>query len=312
MIVAITICTRQRPVLLAAALESLTRLCVPQDVVLQVIVVENDVEARSKDIVTSFADRLNISHHLESEPGLSPARNRCIEEALKVDALWIASTDDDAEVHPNWIAAYLDATSYYPRALAFMGRSRFLYPLDMPEWYPVPDSKPMQTGSTAWLYSTSNAFYNRAVVASDGLNLRFDNDFRFSGSEDTDFFSRLRIIQGPILWVEEALVFEEVIQERNSLKWRFKRMLRDGNNLGRIKLKHNGNVAGALAIIQFVLKMMGYGILKTVKGGIILVFNELEGMKLLAFGLADFVFAAGVFSAFFMTPPVPYKKTDGF
>ena len=311
MLVAITICTKQRPVLLSAALASLVRLQTPKGVTIKVVVIENDTAEHSRKIVEEFASALDIYYFLETEPGLSPARNRCIKEALQLGADWIASTDDDAEVHSGWISAFVDASSRHPQTLAFMGRSRFLYPTRLPEWFPAPNSTPIATGTIASLYSTSNAFYCRDVFAADGLDMRFDMDFRFSGGEDTEFFTRLRLKHGPIMWVEEALVFEVVVAERNSVRWRFSRALRDGKNLGRIYVKHFGKVAGTFSSLHTAYRLVVFGLLKLLRGGATMLVNDQLGLKLAYQGLNDLVFTAGLLMSNFTTPPTPYRKIHG-
>lgn len=93
--VSVVICTRDRPEPLKRCLASLQTLVQPPH---QIIVVDNAPRsALTRQLVAQFP---RVQYVLEPRPGLSVARNTGIAHS-KGD--WIAFTDDDVVVHPNWL-----------------------------------------------------------------------------------------------------------------------------------------------------------------------------------------------------------------
>lgn len=92
--VSVVICTRDRPVPLAACLAALARQTVrPREV----IVVDN---ASVSDDTRLAALAANVSYVREDRPGLDYARNA---GALAASGDIVAYTDDDVVLHPRWI-----------------------------------------------------------------------------------------------------------------------------------------------------------------------------------------------------------------
>src|SRR5574338_167399 len=120
----IAICTWNRAPLLAMTLE---RLCEP-DVLTgscEVIVVDNGSTDATPDVVARYRDRLPLRTVRESEQGISPARNRALDEAAGAHLIYI---DDDVLVGPGWLDAYRTAFRAHPDAGVFGGPiiARFL------------------------------------------------------------------------------------------------------------------------------------------------------------------------------------------
>lgn len=104
-------CTWNRASLLSRTLDSLTRLTVPDGVKLSVIVVNNNSNDDTDEVLESFAQTPFAAKHrvlriLESQQGHTFARNRAIEESTGDLILW---TDDDVLVSEDWLAKYVAA-----------------------------------------------------------------------------------------------------------------------------------------------------------------------------------------------------------
>ncbi|NMG06644.1 glycosyltransferase [Brasilonema sp. UFV-L1] len=110
--VSVVVCTRNRPEQLVRCLRSLQKLSPsPQ----QIIVVDN---APSDDATRQLVAQMpGIQYVLESRPGLSVARNTGIRHST---GDIIAFTDDDVEVHPDWIAR-LQQSFENPKVMAVTG-----------------------------------------------------------------------------------------------------------------------------------------------------------------------------------------------
>lgn len=93
--ISVIICTRDRAEELARCLQSLQQLTAAPE---EVIVVDNAPSSNATQKIT--AQFRNVRYLLEPRPGLSIARNAGLREAT---GNLIAFTDDDVEVHPNWI-----------------------------------------------------------------------------------------------------------------------------------------------------------------------------------------------------------------
>lgn len=93
--ISVVVCTRERPEALERCLRSLDDLSVRPD---EIIVVDN--APRTDATLQLVRSRPNITYVLEARPGLSKARNAGLQHA---SGEIIAFTDDDVEVHPDWL-----------------------------------------------------------------------------------------------------------------------------------------------------------------------------------------------------------------
>lgn len=94
--VSVVICTRDRPEALKRCLQSIVQLSAQPD---EIVVVDNaTTTGATRDLVAQIPQ---VRYILEPQPGLSHARNA---GARHSTGDIIAFTDDDVEVHPDWIA----------------------------------------------------------------------------------------------------------------------------------------------------------------------------------------------------------------
>jgi GT2 family glycosyltransferase len=110
-----TICTHNRPTLLARALDSLqSQNVVPQSI----LVVDNaPPDDRTRQLVKT---RFPLVHYVcEPTPGLNFARNRAVRETAE-DV--VAFLDDDAVATPSWIAALAAVFNAHERVAVCTGR----------------------------------------------------------------------------------------------------------------------------------------------------------------------------------------------
>ncbi len=127
----LTVCTRQRPVMLAACLQSIARQEPVDGWDFEVVVVENDVTEHVRPVVAAIAENSphRISYVHEPEIGIPMARNRGVEAALDLGANWIACVDDDETLTRHWLPNMIAAIERYnvevitgPARLDFGGR----------------------------------------------------------------------------------------------------------------------------------------------------------------------------------------------
>jgi glycosyltransferase involved in cell wall biosynthesis len=109
------VCTRNRPQGLTRLLESLQAQRYPVDVVIVDNAPDDDATQR---VARRFADRLDLTYAVEPRPGLSWARNRCIEVSRSQVIAWV---DDDERCDPWWAAEIARAIVEHPDAEAVCG-----------------------------------------------------------------------------------------------------------------------------------------------------------------------------------------------
>ncbi len=129
--VTVSICTWNRAPLLRSALESLRAVEVPEGVRFELLVVDNGSSDETPEVLREHASALPLRVVCEPEPGLSRARNRATAEARGELLLWI---DDDVQVEPGWLAAYLEASRRHPDASFFGGATLPWFERPPPAW----------------------------------------------------------------------------------------------------------------------------------------------------------------------------------
>jgi glycosyltransferase involved in cell wall biosynthesis len=95
--ISVIIATRNRAYWLADTLQSLSRQTRPAD---EIIVVDNASEDNSREVVSSFQDKLPIKYLYEGKKGIPYARN-CGATAARGDI--VAFVDDDTVTDENWL-----------------------------------------------------------------------------------------------------------------------------------------------------------------------------------------------------------------
>jgi len=131
MLVTVGICTWNRAPLLRETLAALTRSTPPPRLEWEVLVVDNGCTDGTESVVAEFRERLPIRSVVEPAPGLSNARNRCIDESRGDYLLW---TDDDVLVEADWLREYARAFQEFSAAAVFGGPVLPRFEGDRPEW----------------------------------------------------------------------------------------------------------------------------------------------------------------------------------
>lgn len=127
----VAICTFNRAESLRRTLRSLVALRVADHLDWEVVVVNNNCNDHTDNVIASFSDRLPIRREFEPQRGLSWARNRAVQAAEGNYILWI---DDDVVVDPDWAAAYAQAFHQWPGAAVFAGPIVPRYVPPVPKW----------------------------------------------------------------------------------------------------------------------------------------------------------------------------------
>jgi succinoglycan biosynthesis protein ExoM len=258
--ISVCVCTYKRPDLLARLLDALANQIVDAAFAFDVVVVDNDSDRSSEEVVRSNAlsKDIEVSYYGEPERNISLARNRAVRNAA---GNLIAFIDDDERPVSDWLV-HLYRTMKRHGADAVLGPVIPDFPAAAPSWLKkgrLFDRKRHPTGSSisAGDARTGNVLMDRSLFAEG--QLWFDPAFGRTGGEDSDFFAR-QFREGRVfVWCDEAIAYEAVPSERCKALFHVRRLwragtlhgewIRDGRRPGGAVLVKNVAVLGACALL---------------------------------------------------------------
>ena len=232
-LVTVCICTFRRPEGVINAIKSIVEQKIPEGWQLEIVVVDNDRNSTLGDTIKRSFDQMqgsviNFNYVIETQSGVSFARNRCLLEAR---GTLIAFIDDDEHATPLWLVRMIAQLENSDTDAVF-GPVLSEYATKPPCWlkdYPIQDCFRFPTGKMlGWGDTrTGNVLLRRSLL--EKVN-KFDNRFAKTGSEDTFFFYQAETQGAKYVWCDEAIVQEHVPLERMSRKWVLRRHFIGGRN----------------------------------------------------------------------------------
>jgi len=216
----IVICTYHREALLTKALESIMAQPRPQNLDVDVLVVDNSDQATARDVVELCSDKSPFGMRwAEAHPAnIAVARNVGVQQAA---CDYLAFLDDDNELKAGWLDAVAQAISAHPHDVFFGAldaeferperatmatRRLFSRRLDAPTGHDLFAFGPDQTREIA--LGTGNTIIRRAALPQD--NAPFDVTFGHGGGEDYDLFCRMQRDGCRFAWLAGARAHEFV------------------------------------------------------------------------------------------------------
>lgn len=231
--ISVCICTYRRPELLARLLAALTNQVSHPAFTFDIVVVDNDSDRSSEEVVRGIALRtdVEVSYHCEPERNISLARNRAVRNTT---GNLIAFIDDDELPVNDWLMALYRTVKQYGAA-GVLGPVISDFPPEAPKWLSkgrLFDRKRHRTGSSiaAGDARTGNVLMDRSLFP-DG-QAWFDPAFGRTGGEDSDFFVRQFRDGRTFVWCDEAIAFEAVPPERWKASFHVRRLWRAGTLQG--------------------------------------------------------------------------------
>ncbi|HEV7527222.1 MAG TPA: glycosyltransferase [Acidimicrobiia bacterium] len=233
--VGVCVLTYDRNDQLAALLEALSKLDRP-DADVRIVIVDNSSTALARPVVDAFRARTTgykwawpIGYVSEPERGIAGARNRAVSECADVD--FVVFIDDDEIPQTDWLAS-ICAVQAASKAPVVVGRVVPRFDSPPPKWIVDGEyfSRPRHaTGQRVCWAITGNVMIARALLTR--YTPPFDERFNLSGGEDTHFFMRARDDGTLMVSADDAVVFEDIPEERTSWRWIMRREYRRGNTL---------------------------------------------------------------------------------
>ena len=224
-LVSVCVCTFKRPAELVRLLNSLVEQ-LPDNDMYEVIVVDNDAAGSARSSIEAFKaskNYINLSYFIEATPGVTYARNRCVNESR---GQYLAFIDDDEIAGPRWLVELI-AVKARTGADAVLGPVIPLFPTGSKQW--VKDSgffsrRRFRTGTVLPENEcrTGNALVQASIARKRSPEV-FSNRFSSSGGEDRDFFSWMASEGFKIVWCDTAIVEEEVPLNRQSIYYMIER-----------------------------------------------------------------------------------------
>lgn len=250
-LVAFCVPTFKRPGLLKQCILAIDHLVVPEKLDVIIIVVDNDAEQSAKTVCDDFSSGLKIPLHyyVEVERGLCCVRNCMLEKALQHKADLLAFIDDDEMPHKDWLKNIYTALVTYAVDIA-TGPVISIHGNTPPADYEL--KQKYQTGDAPRYVSSNNVIFKQTLLVETGLT--FDPYYNFMGGEDFDFFARAKGQGFTSVWTNDAVVFETLLPERETVKYKFYRHYSGGvNNV----LRHKRNYSSLSAWLHFSPKLLG-------------------------------------------------------
>ena len=259
--------TRQRPKMLEALLRSWSSLMIPEKVKVTFLVVENDTDERSKDLIETLRPAFkncDLVYALETEPGIPFARNRAATESIEIGSDLLLFVDDDEEVPRDWlqkiIQGYRNSEAKLIGAplracrpkehLTFLQKLMFT---NLKSRYRKKERRASRRasleGTTGVTIVTNNWLAETSLFSEH--NIWFDESMRHTGGTDSKFYAEVTAKRISTAWVQGAHVYETIPPERLSFLYQYGRA-RDQSNTN-FRRKNNGTVRLNLIVLTSIL-----------------------------------------------------------
>lgn len=247
-LISLCVGTFRRPDGIVAAARSLLAQQSPDGWRTEIVVVDNDPAGSARAPLQTHlsADELaRIRYVVETTPGVSHMRNRCLDEAR---GELIAFIDDDEVAPAGWLG-HLFGTLRQHQADAVFGPVEPVYESPPPAWVSVNGvhrRARWRTGEAlSWeAAQTNNVLMHRRLL--DG-GLRFSPHFARTGGEDSFLFGQALQAGRRLVWCEDAVVRESVPPLRLTRRWILGRAFHGGRTY--VRLRHHLGWRGAYPML---------------------------------------------------------------
>lgn len=317
--IVVAVLTFRRPDLLAALLENYSRIEMPSDCRVELLVVDNDAQASGLPTFSAWRDRLPAARYVvEPRLGIPVARNRALDEALAVGADALCFIDDDETPDSDWLVRLVEAWRQSGATLVG-GPVEVAPPAAAATW--------MQRLMNASLVARAKRkFHGVASVAARGgrftivtnnwlcdlrwlatTGLRFDERLLMTGGSDTAFCRAATAAGCQKAWAADAVVRETIPPDRLTIRYQFWRGMSQS-------ITHH-HMKSAPRTPTHCAATIGIAAVRAVLG-LMLLAVPVFGVGSLAMGIRSLGWAAGRMqalrgykSSLYVPAPVPASST---
>jgi succinoglycan biosynthesis protein ExoM len=224
--IVICIPTYRRPAMLEQLLFSIFDNKMDMSLIkeMDIIIVDNDIEKSAETVVNSINEDIGrpgkLIYYNYPVKGLSNVRNELLNQAFLLNPDFIIFIDDDEFVTTNWANELIksivsnNADASMGPVIAKLGEpvskyiSYFFRRKDHPD------------NSRVFKFATGNLIMRRVSI--EKFNVRVDNRFNSTGSEDSFFGIQLMKKGARVYWAAKAVVYETIPENRATLNWLIK------------------------------------------------------------------------------------------
>lgn len=268
MIISVCISTYKRPEYLRLLLEEINDQEAPEGCRLVVIIIDNDPNRSSENIVNSYnyGYRHSLVYDVENRRGIPFSRNKAVGLADE-NSEFIIFIDDDSYPGAYWIKKLIEIQMRFDCDLV-EGIVIPVYNDKTPSWvlcgdfFSMPHYKSLFDGEELPMAAviTNNLMIRYSMLRR--LEGPFDETMALTGASDSELGLRLHLLGCKMIFTNKAKVYEHIPQERTTLRWILQRGFRTGNTFWKLSpVKDYKNF----------IKVLGLGIARLIFGIVLLV-----------------------------------------
>ena len=315
--IVVAVLTFRRPDLLADFLECYSRIRLPEDCRVQLLVVDNDAQASGLPTFTAWRDRLPAARYVvEPRMGIPVARNRALDEALAGGADALCFIDDDETPDKEWLVRLVEAWRQSgatliggpvevapPPAGATLGQRLMNASLVARARRKFRGVARAASRGGRFTIVTNNWLCDLRWLAPTGL--RFDESLLMTGGSDTAFCRAATAKGCHKAWAPDAVVRETIPADRLTVRYQLWRAMSQSITHYRMKSEPQTAIArvGTLGIAAVRATL-----------GLVLLAVPVYGVASFALGIRSLGWAAGRIQALrghTSTLYVPATESEG-
>lgn len=254
----ISVCTYQRPFELKRALKFVEILDLPENMKVDVLIVDNDEKQSAKKVVEDFkkTTKFNVFYFVQEKRGLAKVRNKMLECAIDIGASHIALFDDDEILEKNWLVEHVNFIKNHEQCCISSGPAFYRFDKKYPKYITKNKlfKQPNFTIKEVFQCGCGNVFFPVSIAKQS--KIFFDNNFIFTGGEDVDFFNRASIAGYKIFSNPYAINYQIISEDRANIKNMLIRSYHNGvvENLLKARTEKQGLKYILKSTINFVLR----------------------------------------------------------
>ena len=292
-IVAVCVCTYQRPNMLRDCLSSLVGQHLGQHPDFEpVLVVVDNNPPQAEEVVRAVAHCTSwpVVYVPEPHRGIASARNAALNAAMGIDGVtWIAFTDDDELAEPGWLAALM-APEYRDTPILSGGSCN------------------KKEGETLKTTMTRCVRFSIALYLH---GLRFDTSMDLTGGEDTLFFTQAHMAGFAIRHTNRAKMRSQIHPERVGLAASIYRHYWMAISNFRAMAMRRGYAGAVLFYLPRSAAMLAIGVLEMLVSPCFVVWSGRQAWRRFTHGATRVAKTFGWLAAMAGLRTEPYRHTVG-
>ena len=224
--------------MLATLLQSLENVIYPAGVKVSIDVIENNPEKQLTAVIQEASKKITakVSDHWVATLGIPIARNVALKIARESGATHIIFIDDDERVDPSWLENLWNTYLTFDENSVIQGAVISSIQTAQNEHLHQHFQRPIKsTGDRLETGATNNVIIQLKTL--EDHDLTFDESRPLAGGTDSKLFSKAHSLGIPIWYCAEAIVYEDIPEERVTVSWLGKRHFRIGLTVGQRKKK---------------------------------------------------------------------------